>query len=71
MPLLTSLADEVIALDLGEVVVRGKPHDVVNDPRVVAAYLGTNDAAMARSGALPVAKAKRVRKKTLTTAAKG
>src|SRR5437764_10334740 len=42
MPLLTSLADEVVALDLGRVVVRGLPDEVVNDPRVVAAYLGTS-----------------------------
>src|SRR3954453_3644100 len=40
MPLLTSLADEVIALDLGQVVMRGTPDEVVNDPRVVTAYLG-------------------------------
>ncbi|MBA3652854.1 MAG: MFS transporter [Actinobacteria bacterium] len=56
MPLLTGLADEVIALDLGEVVTRGTPTDVVNHPRVVAAYLGTSAEATARSGALPVSK---------------
>src|SRR5205823_5380899 len=33
MPLLTTLADEVVALDLGRVVVRGLPDEVVNDPR--------------------------------------
>jgi ABC-type sulfate/molybdate transport systems ATPase subunit len=52
MPLLTSLADEVVALDLGRVVVRGKPDEVVRDPRVVAAYLGSGQDAVARSGAL-------------------
>jgi len=55
MPLLTSLADEVIALDLGRVVVRGTPSEVTSDPRVVEAYLGTGDAAVARSGALAAA----------------
>jgi branched-chain amino acid transport system ATP-binding protein len=50
MPLLTALADEIIALDLGEVVMRGKPRDVVRDPRVVAAYLGSNTVASSRSG---------------------
>ncbi|HZT66599.1 MAG TPA: MFS transporter [Acidimicrobiales bacterium] len=54
MPLLTNLADEVVALDLGQVVVRGLPQEVVNDPRVVAAYLGTDAQAVARSGALAV-----------------
>jgi ABC-type branched-subunit amino acid transport system ATPase component len=51
MPLLTSLADEVIALDLGSVLVQGTPYEVVNDPQVVAAYLGSG-AAVARSGLL-------------------
>jgi branched-chain amino acid transport system ATP-binding protein len=54
MPLLTSLADEVVALDLGRVVMRGTPDEVVHDPRVVTAYLGSGQDAVARSGALPV-----------------
>jgi branched-chain amino acid transport system ATP-binding protein len=70
MPLLTGLADEVIALDLGEVVMRGTPTEVVNDPRVVAAYLGTNEHATARSGALPGA-IKKTRRKTPVKAGKG
>ena len=52
MPLLTGLADEIVAMDLGQVVTRGLPQEVVNDPRVVAAYLGTSAEAAARSGAL-------------------
>ncbi len=56
MPLLTSLADEVVALDLGRVVVRGTPDEVVKDPRVVAAYLGADATAAARSGVLPPAR---------------
>jgi len=56
MPLLTSLADEIIALDLGRVVTRGLPNEVVNDARVVAAYLGSDSAAAARSGVLPPAR---------------
>ncbi len=51
MPLITSISDEMIALDLGTVVVRGTPDEVVNDPRVVAAYLGNEPATTARSGA--------------------
>ncbi|HVT78886.1 MAG TPA: MFS transporter [Acidimicrobiales bacterium] len=50
MPLLTGLADEIVAMEMGSVLMRGTPHEVVNDPRVVAAYLGTNEAATMRSG---------------------
>jgi energy-coupling factor transporter ATP-binding protein EcfA2 len=53
MPLLTSLADEIVALDLGRVICRGAPHEVVRDPLVVAAYLGADTAAVSRSGILP------------------
>jgi ABC-type branched-subunit amino acid transport system ATPase component/MFS family permease len=50
VPLLLGIADRVIALDLGEVVADGSPDDVVNDPAVVRSYLGTTEAAIARSG---------------------
>jgi branched-chain amino acid transport system ATP-binding protein len=50
VPLLLGIADRVIALDLGEVVADGAPDDVVNDPAVVRSYLGTTEAAIARSG---------------------
>jgi branched-chain amino acid transport system ATP-binding protein len=56
MPLLTSLADEIVALDLGRVVMQGKPVEVVSDPRVVRAYLGTEAAVVARSGQLASAR---------------
>ncbi|MHB1854685.1 MAG: ATP-binding cassette domain-containing protein, partial [Acidimicrobiales bacterium] len=52
MPLLTGLADEVIALELGRTVLRGRPQAVLSDPRVVAAYLGTSTEAVFRSGAV-------------------
>jgi ABC-type branched-subunit amino acid transport system ATPase component/MFS family permease len=50
VPLLLSIADRIVALDLGAVVTDGSPSEVVNDPRVVASYLGTTEAAIARSG---------------------
>jgi branched-chain amino acid transport system ATP-binding protein len=50
VPLLLSIADRVVALDLGEVIAQGDPESVVHDPRVVSAYLGTTEAAIARSG---------------------
>ena len=50
MPLITTISDELIALELGSIVVRGEPQAVVRDPRVVEGYLGTSDAAINRSG---------------------
>ncbi|HEV7679977.1 MAG TPA: ATP-binding cassette domain-containing protein [Candidatus Dormibacteraeota bacterium] len=52
MPLITTLADELIALDLGRVIARGRPDQVVNDREVVRAYLGGDVAAIQRSGVL-------------------
>jgi ABC-type branched-subunit amino acid transport system ATPase component len=52
MPLITALADELIALDLGRVIARGRPDEVVNDREVVRAYLGGDVAAIQRSGVL-------------------
>jgi branched-chain amino acid transport system ATP-binding protein len=52
MPLVTGIADEILALDLGRVVTRGAPDEVVNHPAVVASYLGTADEVIARSGEL-------------------
>jgi branched-chain amino acid transport system ATP-binding protein len=51
VPLLLSITDRMVAMDLGEVVTVGDPGDVVNHPAVVAAYLGTDADAIARSGA--------------------
>ena len=50
LPLLTSVADRLVALHLGEVVTVGLPADVVSHPVVVESYLGTSEAAIARSG---------------------
>ena len=60
MPLLTSLADEIIALELGRVVMRGKPAEVVSDARVVSAYLGTEAGVVARSGQLAPGRSEKV-----------
>jgi branched-chain amino acid transport system ATP-binding protein len=44
MPLITNVSDEMIALDLGRLVARGTPAQVVRDPHVVASYLGDKSA---------------------------
>jgi branched-chain amino acid transport system ATP-binding protein len=51
MPLISSISDELLALDLGRVIARGEPTQVLNDPRVVASYLGSTEEAINRSGA--------------------
>jgi ABC-type branched-subunit amino acid transport system ATPase component/MFS family permease len=51
LPLLTSIADRMIALDLGEIIAEGAPADVVRHPAVIASYLGTTESTVARSGA--------------------
>lgn len=51
IPLLRSLCDTMFALEAGRVIARGTPDEVLSDPAVVAAYLGTDERAIARSGA--------------------
>jgi branched-chain amino acid transport system ATP-binding protein len=52
MPLISSISDELIALDQGRVVLRGTPEDVLNDARVIESYLGTSESVIRRSGVL-------------------
>ena len=51
MPLITSISDEILALELGTVVTRGSSDEVLSDPRVVSAYLGGDIDVIHRSGA--------------------
>jgi ABC-type branched-subunit amino acid transport system ATPase component/ABC-type branched-subunit amino acid transport system permease subunit len=52
MPLLMGLCDRVYALEAGAVIAEGSPEEIRNNPRVVASYLGTEDVAITRSGAI-------------------
>jgi ABC-type branched-subunit amino acid transport system ATPase component len=52
MPLITSISDEIVALELGAVVLQGTPDEVLSDPRVVSAYLGGDLDIINRSGAV-------------------
>ena len=53
MPLITTVSDRLMALELGAVIAEGPPLEVIRDPLVVASYLGTGDGAhVSRSGVL-------------------
>jgi branched-chain amino acid transport system ATP-binding protein len=44
MEIVMPLVDRAIVLDLGKVLVEGKPNEVVRDPKVITAYLGDRHA---------------------------
>ena len=50
IPLVTSIADELVCLHLGRVIAAGPPAAVLEDPEVVSSYLGTSELAIERSG---------------------
>src|SRR2546423_446605 len=50
MPLISSISDEILALDLGAVVAQGPPEVVLTDPHVVSSYLGGDLTVINRSG---------------------
>jgi ABC-type branched-subunit amino acid transport system ATPase component/ABC-type branched-subunit amino acid transport system permease subunit len=65
MPLLLSLCDRVYCLENGEVIAHGTPAQVRNDARVVASYLGTDQAAIERSAAPARRRTKKVLEESL------
>jgi ABC-type branched-subunit amino acid transport system ATPase component/ABC-type branched-subunit amino acid transport system permease subunit len=52
MPLIMGISDRVVCLEAGRVIAEGEPGMVRNDPAVIASYLGTDERAIARSGAV-------------------
>ena len=50
VPLIMSLSDRVYCLESGRIISEGTPAEVRADPAVVASYLGTDAAAIERSG---------------------
>jgi branched-chain amino acid transport system ATP-binding protein len=54
MPMVSGICDRLVALELGGVIAEGPPADVLAHPAVIASYLGTDDTAIKRSGAVSV-----------------
>jgi ABC-type branched-subunit amino acid transport system ATPase component len=52
MPLIMGISDRVYCLELGKIIAHGGPETVRNDPAVIASYLGADERAIARSGAV-------------------
>ncbi len=52
MPLISTVADRLVAMDQGRVIADGPAEQVLHDPRVVASYLGGTEEVIARSGQL-------------------
>jgi ABC-type branched-subunit amino acid transport system ATPase component len=50
MPILMRLCDRVYAMDEGAVIAVGTPEEIRENPAVIASYLGTDPAAVTRSG---------------------
>ncbi len=54
VPLVFELSTKVVMMETGKVVSSGRPEQVRQDPRALAAYLGASDEALAVSGVAPV-----------------
>jgi len=50
MPLIAAVSDRMYAMEVGRVIAEGSPARVMTDPRVVSSYLGSDTAAIERSG---------------------
>ena len=69
IPMITELVDRLYVMSVGRVIAEGDPRILRTDPTVIAAYLGTDERAIQRSGSRSVAPAPR-RERPLAAAGK-
>ncbi len=50
MPLIQTVSDRMVAMDLGRVIAEGTPQEVLQNAQVVSSYLGSDSAVINRSG---------------------
>jgi ABC-type branched-subunit amino acid transport system ATPase component len=65
VPLMMRLADRIYVMASGEVIASGTPKQISDDPKVAAAYLGTDERLIARSGAIVPRPQRRSRKRSV------
>ena len=75
IPLIMGIADRLIAMEAGQIIITGPPELVRHDPRVISSYLGGDITAIERSGLVSAAVTTdgrpRVRKRAVAARARG
>jgi ABC-type branched-subunit amino acid transport system ATPase component len=72
MPLLSAICDKMVALETGSVIAEGTPKQVLEHPRVIESYLGTDEAAINRSGSQkPKRRVRKTKPKAKSRSARG